>query len=245
MSFAQTTESVSLKDGSHDGTNITWTIAQGNITISQLKAVSSTAVNSSYVAAPRMYKGHILQFAAAEGYAITNIAITYNNTYYGTSLYAGTAISENVVTANTTDLTATYAETSNGTHTIATVSAEGAGLIALQIPNDAASGYKQLRPTTISVTYVKAATSEPTISCGDVNFGTVNSAVVNSKEVEVIGENLGAEITASLESGTAFSVAGTLTATGGKLTLTVTATTDGTYSFTARPNQRTVEENDA
>jgi len=231
MSFAQTTESVTLNLGSHDGTNITWTIAQGNITISQLKAASSTAVNANYVAAPRMYKGHILQFAAAEGYGITNISITYTGSYYGTGLYAGTAISDNVVTANTTDLTATYAtSTSGGTHTIATVSAEGASLIALQIPNSAPSNYKQLRPTAISITYVKAATSEPTISCGDVNFGTVNSAVINSKEVEVIGENLGTEITASLESGTAFSINGTLTATGGTLTLTVTATTDGTYT---------------
>ena len=223
-------EEVSLSDGNHANSEITWTAASGNITITQSKGSSSTAVSSNYVDAPRMYKGHILQFAAAEGYGITNISITYSSSYYGTDLYAGTAISNNVVTANTTDLTATYATASDGTHTIATVSAEGASLIALQIPSNASSDYKQLRPTAISITYVKAATSEPTISCGDVNFGTVNSAVINSKEVEVIGENLGTEITASLESGTAFSINGTLTATGGTLTLTVTATTEGTYT---------------
>ena len=209
MSFAQTTESVVLASGVHDGSKITWTIANGNITISQLQAASSTAVNASYISAPRMYKGHIFKFETAEGYAITNIDITYNGSYYGTDLFAGTVISNNnTVTKNTTDITATYSTATGGTHKIATTSAEGESMIALQIPNSAASGYKQLRPTAIKITYVKAATTTPNISCGDVTFGTVNSINNNTKEVEVVGENLSEAITATLETGAAFSVEG-------------------------------------
>lgn len=231
MSFAQTTESVVLASGVHDGSKITWTIANGNITISQLKAASSTAVNASYISAPRMYKGHIFKFETAEGYAITNIDITYNGSYYGTDLFAGTVISnDNTVTKNTTDITATYSTATGGTHKIATTSAEGESMIALQIPNSAASGYKQLRPTAIKITYVKAATTTPNISCGDVTFGTVNSINNNTKEVEVVGENLSEAITATLETGAAFSVEGTLNANGGILTIKVTATEEGNYT---------------
>ena len=231
MSFAQTTESVVLASGVHDGSKITWTIANGNITISQLKAASSTAVNASYISAPRMYKGHIFKFETAEGYAITNIDITYNGSYYGTDLFAGTVIgNNNTVTKNTTDITATYSTANGGTHKIATTSAEGESMIALQIPNSAASGYKQLRPTAIKITYVKAATTTPNISCGDITFGTVNSINNNTKEVEVVGENLSEAITATLEAGTAFSVEGTLNANGGILTIKVTATEEGNYT---------------
>ena len=231
MSFAQTTESVVLASGVHDGSKITWTIANGNITISQLQAASSTAVNASYISAPRMYKGHIFKFETAEGYAITNIDITYNGSYYGTDLFAGTVISNNnTVTKNTTDITATYSTATGGTHKIATTSAEGESMIALQIPNSAASGYKQLRPTAIKITYVKAATTTPNISCGDVTFGTVNSINNNTKEVEVVGENLSEAITATLETGAAFSAEGTLNANGGILTIKVTATEEGNYT---------------
>ena len=229
MSFAET-ESITLSSGTHDGSKITWTAANGNITISQLKAASSTAVNASYIAAPRMYKGHILKFECAEGYGITNIDITYNGSYYGTSLFAGTTMTSTTVTANTTDLTSTFATTSDGTHKIVATNAAGEKLIALQIPNNAASGYKQLRPTAIKVTYAKAASSTPAIACGDVNFGTVPAANTNTKELEVVGENLTEVITATLEEGSAFSVSGSLDETGGTLTVTVTATEEGQYT---------------
>ena len=230
MSFAET-ESITLSSGTHDGTKITWTAANGNITISQLKAASSTAVNASYIAAPRIYKGHILKFECAEGYGITNIDITYSGSYYGTSLFAGTTMTSTTVTANTTDLTSTFAtSTSGGTHKIVATNAAGEKLIALQIPNNAASGYKQLRPTAIKVTYAKAASSTPAIACGDVNFGTVNGANTNTKELEVVGENLTEVITATLEEGSAFSVSGSLDETGGTLTVTVTATEAGQYT---------------
>ena len=229
MSFAET-ESITLSSGTHDGSKITWTAANGNITISQLKAASSSDVNASYVAAPRMYKGHILKFECAEGYGITNIDITYNGSYYGTSLFAGTTMTSTTVTANTTDLTSTFVTTSSGTHKIVATNAAGEKLIALQIPNNAASGYKQLRPTAIKVTYAKAASSTPAIACGDVNFGTVPAANTNTKELEVVGENLTEVITATLEEGSAFSVSGSLDETGGTLTVTVIATEEGQYT---------------
>ena len=66
-------------------------------------------------------------------YAITNIDITYNGSYYGTDLFAGTVIgNNNTVTKNTTDITATYSTATGGTHKIATTSAEGESMIALQ-----------------------------------------------------------------------------------------------------------------
>ena len=121
-----TEATVTLSSGTFSTDHITWSAASGNITIQQIKGTSTTAVNSSYVSAPRVYKGHVLSFVAAEDYKINRIEITCNGTYYGNSMTAGTAMSGNTVTDNTTDVDRTWTSTSGGTHVIE--AADDAGL---------------------------------------------------------------------------------------------------------------------
>ena len=58
------TVDVTLSSGSFNCTNnvITWTCADGNITIQQLKGSGSTNPSSSYISAPRVYKQNILSW---------------------------------------------------------------------------------------------------------------------------------------------------------------------------------------
>ena len=87
----------------------------------------------------------------------------------------------------------------------------------------------QVRLNSITVTYEKQASAEPTITCSNsVNFGVVLANA--TQEFVVEGENLTENISATLSAGTAFVVSGDLTDTGGTLTLTVTAIEEGTYT---------------
>lgn len=202
---------------------ITWTAANGNITITQTQGSSAIAVNESYISAPRVYKGHILSFVCAENYTITGINLTYTGSYYGaggdTDFIAGTSVSGNTVTDDKTAITRTLdSSTKGGTHKFTTTNTAGLDKIYLQNPADAS---KQLRLTEIKITYIKAATSDPVIECGNLDFGIVIAGVDNSKELEVVGENLTEAITASLESDENFAIDGKLTTTGGTLTVSV------------------------
>ena len=151
-------EEVSLSGGTFANSKITWTAASGNITITQSKGSSGTAVSSSYVAAPRVYKGHILSFEAKEGYKIKQIDIKCNSTYYGNSMTAGTVINGTTVTNNTAEVNRSWTTSSNGTHVVSSVSPDG--LSAIHIQNVATSNV-QLRITAIEITYVEG-TSTPT-----------------------------------------------------------------------------------
>ena len=125
------TETITLSNGSFSVDHISW--SGTSVTVQQLKGTSGTAVSSSYVSAPRVYKGHILSFVAKEGYKINSISITYNGNYYGNSMTAGTAMSNNTVTDNSTSVSRTWATTSGGTHVVSSVS--DAGLDAIYIQN--------------------------------------------------------------------------------------------------------------
>ena len=160
--WADTTASLTLSGGSHSDGKITWILKDGSdnaITVQQLKGSSSTAVNSSYISAPRLYKGHILSFASAAGYFIKSISITYDGTYSGNSMTAGTVISDNNVTDNTTAVNRTWSSAENGTHVVSSVSSDGLSQIYIQ---NVASTNVQLRPTAISITYNKVAVPEHT-----------------------------------------------------------------------------------
>ena len=160
--WADVTASLTLSDGSHSDGVITWVLKDGSdnaITVQQLKGSSGTAVNSSYISAPRLYKGHVLSFTGATGYFIKSISITYDGTYCGNSMTAGTVISDNVVTDNTTAVNRTWASTSGGTHVVSSVSSDGLSQIYIQ---NVASTNVQLRPTAISITYNKVAVPEHT-----------------------------------------------------------------------------------
>ena len=167
--------SVNLSDGSYSTDHITWTLADGNIAISQLKGSSSTAVNSSYISAPRVYKGHVLSFVASNGYKINSIEITVSTTYYGNSMTAGTVYSSNTVTDNTTAVSRTWTSTSGGKHVVAAV--DDAGLDAIYIQNVASSTNTQLRFSALKITY-----TVPTSS--DVIVKTLKSIAISGQTTE-------------------------------------------------------------
>ena len=166
---ADTSESITLSNGTFSTDHITW--SGTSCTITQLKGTSGTGVNSSYISAPRVYKGHILAFEAKSGYKIKSISITVNSTYYGNSMTAGTSISDNVVTDNTTTVARTWASTSGGTHVVSSVSDAGLDVIYIQ---NVASTNVQLRFTALSITYATAAAActsiTPTLSYTSTNL---------------------------------------------------------------------------
>lgn len=231
--FAAEEVSVTLKDGVYDTDHITWSVLSGKIQISQNKGKSNTTVNSNYISSPRIYKGHVLAFTCAENYTITQIDITYNGTYLGTNFAVNkTCIGDTLVNDDQANFPRTLATVSGGTHVFKTAEADGESVIYIQSDQGTASKYTQLRPTAIKITYIKTASTKPTITCGDVNFGIVNAAATNSKEVVVEGENLTENITAALKFGTNFSVSGALTNAGGTLTVDVIAKTEGAVEDT-------------
>lgn len=227
--FAQTTETiaVTLADGQHDGAQIVWSEVNSNITITQMKGTSTTAVNANYIAGPRMYKGHILSFECADNYTITSIKLVCSGKYIGSNIQVGNTIVEEVVQNNADLFVGNFTTESGGTHEITTTNAEGESLILLQNALADDEAYTQLRPTSIEITYIKKATTEPSITCGDVIFKATEPT---TQEIQVVGENLTEAIVASMKDGSSFAVAGTLTAQGGTLTITVTATAEGEYS---------------
>lgn len=230
---APTEESVTLSSGSFSTDHITWSAASGKITISQLKGNSSTAVNSSYVSAPRVYKGHVLSFVAADGYKINSIEITCNGTYYGNSMTAGTVYSSNTVTDNTTDVSRTWTSTSGGKHVVSAVD-EG-GLSAIYIQNVASSTNTQLRFTELKISYTTSGSgSNPSLSVAPttIDFGTVDqNAEVEDKTVAVTFANLTGSVTYSGLSG-AFSASGSISASGDAITIAANTATVGNYSQT-------------
>ena len=150
--------------GSIDGDTITFDLSQGTysgndnsaiitwrsspITITQSKASSQTKVNSSYVSAPRVYQNQILSFSADSGYKIKSISIPFDGSYKGGSLTAGTVISNNTVTDDTTNIARTWSSATGGTHSVSAKSSEGLSTILIQN----AGANVQLRPTGFSVT---------------------------------------------------------------------------------------------
>lgn len=145
-----TTATVDLSSGEYSTDHITWTIGSA-VTITQLKGSSTTNVNSSYISAPRVYKGHILSFTASTNVVIKSISITVNGTYYGNSMTAGTELDGSTVTDNTTDVNRVWTTTSGGTHVVSSVSSDGLSQIYIQ--NVSPESNVQLRITSISVTY--------------------------------------------------------------------------------------------
>ena len=175
----QTTETVTLSGGTFSTDHITWTCADGNITIQQLKGSSNTAVNSSYVSAPRVYKQNILSFVGVNGYTITNIDIKCNGAYYGTTMYAGTEISNNNVENNTDELDPTWTTSNNGTHSIATISEDG--LTEIYIQNGHSSdASNQLRITQLSITYIEGSGSITATTVTINSEGITNTDVYQS-----------------------------------------------------------------
>ena len=178
--------------GTYDTDHITWSMASGNITLTQLQGSSGTAVSSSYTAAARVYKGHILHFNAATGYAIKKIEITYSTSYKGNSMTAGVAVSDNTVTDNTTAVSRTWATANGGTHEISAVSSSG--LSDIYIQNVASATNTQLRWASggVKVYYTKPS-STGSITGVEINGSsdplvtTVSSGYLGRKTVQLTG----------------------------------------------------------
>ena len=146
------TESITLSSGSFSTDHITW--SGTSVTIQQTKGTSTTAVNSSYVSAPRVYKGHILSFEAKSGYIIKSISITYDSSYKGNSMTAGIALDGNTVTDNPTAVNRTWSTASSGTHLVSSASDDGHAAIYIQnVCGSSSTDNVQLRPTAISINY--------------------------------------------------------------------------------------------
>lgn len=235
---AEESESVTLSTGAFNTDRILWSAAGGKISITQLKGSSSTAVNSSYIASPRVYKGHVLSFVASDGYKINSIEITYNGSYYGNSMTAGIAMNGNTVTDNTTAISRTWATTSGGKHSVSATAAEGESEIYIQ--NVASSTNTQLRFTALKITYTapSGGTPEPTVSVDpeEWDFGAVATDASVSKVFSVSGSDLEAgTLTLTAPSGYSVSPESITVASAGALdatnvTVSMNTTTAGTYN---------------
>ena len=191
--YADTTNNVTLANGTYSKDHIEWNLDDA-IIIRQLKGSSSTAVNSSYISAPRVYKGHILSFEAVSGFAIKSISITVNGTYYGNSMTAGTAVSNNAVTDNTSEVARTWTTNSGGTHVVSSVS--NSGLSEIYIQNVASASNVQLRFSTLSITY--SSVGGPTVSSVTVNGSMSNTSYTTAQPFSNAG--LSATVTMSNDS---------------------------------------------
>lgn len=150
----QVTIFVSLTQGIYNETNkdIHWYAANGKIVLHQWKANSTTNVSASYIAAPRLYKEHILHIQAMEGYKLISVTISYSGQYKGDSLIAGIELddtSANVVNDELA-IARTWGVVNDGSHTLSTRSFDGVSNIYLQ---NVATTVVQLRITSIYVTY--------------------------------------------------------------------------------------------
>ena len=227
------TENISLSDGQFATDHIVWNGT--SVTVQQLKGNVTTAVNKSYIAAPRVYKGHILSFEAKTGYAIKSISITYNGTYSGNSMTAGTAINEeDVVTDNTTDVSRTWSEESGGTHVVSSVSEDG--LPAIYIQNVASDANVQLRPTAISVTYVTSGSTPATTYT--VSFDAGEGTFVGNADFPAASntKKAGTYTLPSATPATGYTFDGWL-ATGSTEPVTGSYTVSGDVAFTAQYTQ--------
>lgn len=145
---------VPLNQGVYDADNkdIHWYAANGKIVLRQWKANSTTNVSSSYVAAPRLYKEHILHFQALNGYKLLGATINYSGLYKGDSLIAGTELDE--TGANVIDdevaVARQWGTAKDGEHILSVRSLDGVNDIYLQ---NVAATVVQLRITSISVIY--------------------------------------------------------------------------------------------
>ena len=100
-------ETIDLAKGSYANNVITW--SGTSCSFVQSKNTSNTAVNESYIQAPRWYAKHNISFTAKEGYTITKVEVTCTSSSYasalGNSTYTNGAtaeVSSSVVTITTT-----------------------------------------------------------------------------------------------------------------------------------------------
>ncbi len=157
-----TAGTVTLSSGTNTGTTdvpeLTW--AETYWTVKQCQGLSGTKVNASYISAPRMYKGHYLTFEAPDGVTFDSIVIKYSSSSYpGSDISCGYSTSSGYLPV--TDATGSAIPTNaNGTVTtdttaltVTTGDLASAKSVFIQDSYAAATSYKQLRPTAITINY--------------------------------------------------------------------------------------------
>ena len=77
--------SLAFSSGSFANSKITWT-SSGVLTVVQEQNGAQSAVNSTYVSAPRWYTGHKITFSPASGITITQMSFTATTAGYATAL---------------------------------------------------------------------------------------------------------------------------------------------------------------
>ncbi len=138
---------VDLTTGTFADNVITWTVGT-DLTIVQHKGKSGTVVNKSYIAGPRLYKGHYLCFTATGDTKIAGVEITYTGSYKGSDIVVGSEVVDDVVTPDAS-ITASISTQNNGKHTF--TSADGVSVMYIQNSYADAKNYTQLRPSAIKV----------------------------------------------------------------------------------------------
>ncbi len=156
----------SFAAGKYVDSTIIWSLDDENITMTQFKGSSATSPNPNYVNAARVYMGNYLRFVAINNYKIHKIEITYDGTYYGYSMTAGTTLDGEgtKVIDDTASVSRTWGTTSGGTHIVSSISSQGLSTVYVQ-STYTKSGGKQLRWQSggVKVFYSKpAATGEIT-----------------------------------------------------------------------------------
>ena len=226
------TEEITLSGGQYVTDHIVWNGT--SVTVQQLQGTSANAVNSSYIATPRVYKGHILSFEAKTGYAIKSITIAYETKYSGNSMTAGTTMDETGVTDNEAEVSRVWdTSTTGGTHVVSSVSADG--LPAIYVQNVATTNV-QLRPTAISVTYVTSGSTPATTYT--VSFDAGDGTFVGNDDFPNASNSIeaGSYTLPSATPATGYTFDGWV-ATGSTEAVTGNYTVSGDVAFTAQYTQ--------
>lgn len=175
-------DGVSAKDANNDDdTLIRWTMADGNITITQSRGTAKTAAtgetvatvpNTTYISAPRVYVCNVLTFETKNNYKILGIKFGIDGTYYGNDVIAGLSTEPDTEVksgdknftgaikpvVDSTKLTFSKASDSGGTHVVTTVdTTNGASTIYVQ-NHRTSNNTNQFRIKTIQVKYIEGTT---------------------------------------------------------------------------------------
>ena len=163
-----------------DNLDIEWSMAGGKIRVKQLRSSAGSAntgeatfsaVNKSYISAPRMYRGHTLAFESIDEFMIKDVKITYTGSYTGHGPIVGdvygsqsmTVYSSNThksvtgargVTSDTTNYTLDH-NSSSKVYTITVNKTGGTNVLYLQnYDQNNSTTSTQLRFTAVTVSYI-------------------------------------------------------------------------------------------
>lgn len=145
---------VPLQNGTYNSGVITWYAGNGDIKLTQTKGNGTTGVSGSYIAAPRLYKGHILSIEGIDGVKIASVRLRYDGNYYGNDIAIGVSFdnSGNVIN-DEAKIGRMLSTTTGGTHIITVLTEDGESNVLLQ--NNATSKNVQFRPVNIQIEYYK------------------------------------------------------------------------------------------